>query len=111
MPNLPSVEQLHRELEVCEKATPAKFWSSIGNTFWIGDDFWAMLGRKNDAAFIPLARTALPARIRDVLRLMDFIEDYPPAHDVKCRGDAADFFSCTCGLTARLAELGMGGER
>ncbi len=71
-----------------------------------------------DAKFILEARTALPAYSRELLRLRELMREYPPGHKAECRSlepsgyDAekhVDLYSfpCDCGLTARLAELGL----
>lgn len=109
MPEFPSVSQLHRELKVCDAAK-----LDPGHK-----DAVLLESAQAYGQWIDLAERNYPARIRDVLRLMELLREYPPGHLPGCgwhqrisylnemgfeRGRHGD---CTCGLTASLAEMGI----
>lgn len=56
-------------LALAEKATPN--YQAIGNTLYIDTDWFAMVGRISDVAFIAYARTAAPLLAREVVRLVE----------------------------------------
>lgn len=67
----PPLSELLTELErLNAAATESEQWSVVGNTVYIGDQFWVMPGRVHDARIAVAARVALPRLIAELHRLL-----------------------------------------
>jgi hypothetical protein len=57
-------ERIDELVAMEREATAADKWRAVGNTLYIGDAWWAMLGQVHDVRFIAALRNASPELLR-----------------------------------------------